>query len=236
MALKFDGANDYVNIKDAAGLRLTGSMTLMLWVNQGAMGAYQGLLTKMGDGTHRAYDTVFLATGVVYFYVASDASTVISRASAGTYNNSVWRHIAGVYDASAQTMHFYGDGALDDGALAGVVPAAQYSNNGMDVCLGTRLDVKDTATISKYSGYMMDARIYNAALTAAQISHIRESYGADNLTTNLVARWILAEGPQLSTTGPAVDWTGNGYAGTLTNGPVYYEGRLRLRRPLVQAD
>ena len=45
------------------------------------------------------------------------------RYGATTLQPNTWYYIAGVYDASTQTLHVYLNGVLDDGVLQGTVTA-----------------------------------------------------------------------------------------------------------------
>ena len=42
---------------------------------------------------------------------------------------NTWYHLAGVYNATTQTLDIHGNGVLDNGTLRGTVPSAQVLQN-----------------------------------------------------------------------------------------------------------
>ena len=76
-----------------------------------------------------------------------------------------WYHVAGVYDAEAQTLNVYLNVELDNGFLLGSVTSRQRSSRAT-VYVGRRSDVKRFA----FAGSMNDVRIYSYALTKAEIA------------------------------------------------------------------
>jgi hypothetical protein len=70
--------------------------------------------------------------------------------------------VAGVYNAPAQTLDIYVNGVLDNGTLVGTVPAAQV-NSSVNVNIGRRTGGM------YFNGIIDEVRVYNRALTAAEI-------------------------------------------------------------------
>ncbi len=77
----------------------------------------------------------------------------------------VWNHVAGVYGATAPTLHVYINGVLDDGVLRGTVTSAQR-NSGQHVLIGER---PAGSSETEFAGKMDDVRIYDRALSATEI-------------------------------------------------------------------
>jgi hypothetical protein len=75
---------------------------------------------------------------------------------------NTWYHVAGVYDAAAQTLDIYVNGVLNNGVLVGTVPAAQV-NAVASANLGRRNGGYH------FNGRIDDVRIYERALSAVEI-------------------------------------------------------------------
>ena len=71
--------------------------------------------------------------------------------------------MAAVYNAAAKTLDIYVNGALDNGALLGTIPASQYANPSDNATIGKRADG------FYFSGVIDNLRIYNRAQTASEI-------------------------------------------------------------------
>ena len=74
----------------------------------------------------------------------------------------MWYHVAGVYNASAQTLDIYVNGVQDNGTLRGTIPASQI-NSAVNVNIGRR------SGGYYFNGVIDDVRIYNRALSQAEI-------------------------------------------------------------------
>ena len=69
--------------------------------------------------------------------VAGATNTLAQRYSTTVRSLNVWYHVAGVYNASAQTLDIYVNGVLDNGTLSGRIPASQI-NSAVNVNIGRR--------------------------------------------------------------------------------------------------
>ncbi|MFF5081580.1 LamG-like jellyroll fold domain-containing protein [Actinoplanes sp. NPDC000266] len=93
------------------------------------------------------------------------ASTSTSTPSAGT-----WTHLAGVYDASAQTMRLYVNGSLQD-TDTGARPFA--SSGGTTVGAG-----RWNGTVTDFwPGQVDDVQLYQKALTGSEVTAVRDGNG-----------------------------------------------------------
>ena len=167
----FDGSDDRIDLGDPVGLQMTGSMTLMGWMNHDspADSTLQRVIIGKGAGTgNRGYDLYYTknAQSTLVFRVASDLNTLITHAVNINGIDGAWHHLAGVYNASAQTMRVYID-ALEVGTTktAGV-PSSQFSNNSTNAFIGY------SSVANNYlDGFLDKPKIFNRALTEAQIQY-----------------------------------------------------------------
>jgi fibronectin type 3 domain-containing protein len=164
-ALSFNGSTSYVDLGNPTSLQLTGSMTLSAWINAAANPADDGqIVAKSNDSTGWQFKTS-PDTGTHTFGVAvSNASGAhIQRYSALTRSLNTWYHVAAVYDATAQTLNIYVNGALNNGSLlGGAVPNVQ-ANAAVNVNIGRRTGGY------YFNGLIDEVRIYNRALSLAEI-------------------------------------------------------------------
>ena len=163
-ALSFDGSTGYVDLDDPPQLQLTGSMTLSAWVNASANPPDDGqIIAKSNDASGWQLKTS-PDTGPQTFGIAisNGAGGRVQRYSSTTRALNTWYHVAGVYDAAAQTLDIYVNGVLANGTLQGTVPTSQ-SSPAVNVNVGRR------AGGFYFNGLIDEPRIYGRALTQAEI-------------------------------------------------------------------
>ena len=95
--------------------------------------------------------------------VAGATNTFAQRYSTTVRSLNVWYHVAGVYNASARTLDIYVNGVLNNGTLSGTIPASQI-NSAVNVNIGRR-----SGGGFYFNGVIDDVRIYNRALSQAEI-------------------------------------------------------------------
>ena len=167
-ALSFNGTSSYVDLGNPALLQIAGSTTVSAWVKAAANPADDGqIVAKSDDNTGWQLKTS-PDTGPETFgmAVSTGSNTRIQRYSTTVRSLNTWYHVAGVDDASAQTLSIYVNGVLDNGTLSGVVPSSQV-NSGVNVNIGRRSP--GTWGGFYFNGVVDEVRIYNRALTQAEI-------------------------------------------------------------------
>jgi hypothetical protein len=156
-ALSFNGTNAQVVINDSASLHLTSAVTLEAWVNPSSA------LTGWQDVIYKPLDNYFLeasssngnkpGTGVL---LTSSAEPLAYGSAALTA--STWTHLAMTYDGT--TLKIYVNGALVTSTTqAGTITTSTNA-----------LQIGGDSTYGQYfKGLIDEVRIYNIALTQAQI-------------------------------------------------------------------
>ena len=169
-ALSFNGSSNFVDLGNPASLRTTGSMTWSAWIYATGTPLDDGqIVAKSGDGT--GVDGWQLKTspdtGPHTFAVAvsGNGSTHTQRYSTTVRSLNTWYHVAGVYDAQAQKLDIYVNGVLDNGVLRGTIPTSQF-DPALNASIGRR------SGGYHFQGRVDELRLYNRALTAAQIQAI----------------------------------------------------------------
>jgi chitodextrinase len=163
-ALSFDGTSSYVDLGNPAALQLTGSMTVEAWVNAAANPADDGqIVAKSDDGSGWQFKTSPDIGPVTFgMGVSGSPTSRTQRYSTTVRSLNTWYYVAGVYDATNQTLSTYVNGVLDNGVLRGVVPAAQI-NSAVNAYIGRR------SGGYYFNGIIDEVRIYNVALNLDQI-------------------------------------------------------------------
>jgi hypothetical protein len=171
-ALEFDGTNDYVHLGNTASLGLTGSMSVSAWVYAHTYpGASDNMIISknINGEPERGWElnaTLDNELETMAFKVSSDGNDEITVYGATELTTGRWYHMIGVYNASAQTMNLYLDGALDTDFVTGTVPSSQ-ANSPANVHIGSRSDSQKF-----WDGLIDDVRVYNRALTADEIKRL----------------------------------------------------------------
>jgi acetoacetate decarboxylase len=167
-ALELDGSDDYVSIPFVLN-PADGSVSVFTWVKGGTPGQViisqadvegQSAIESGGTWLGISQSDGGLMTGLMdIFFGPLESELVVA--------NEQWHHVGLVYDYTTMKRQLYVDGAevaIDDDIVAGV-----QSTAGLYIGAGQTLN-----TASFFSGLIDDVRIYNAALTAEQITALAQ--------------------------------------------------------------
>jgi hypothetical protein len=166
--LRLDGVNDYVDLGNKVAFQLTGSMTLSAWINASAFPFNDAAIISKRQSANVGYQldaTIDRGPRTVGFKISDAAGNTVARYGATPLVANTWYHVAGVYDATNRTMKVYVNGKLDNGVLVGRIPATQPAST-QNVHIGQRPGAPRT---SNFAGVLDDVRIYNRALSQAEI-------------------------------------------------------------------
>ncbi len=214
------GTTQYASVGNPSAIDITGSLTVAIWVKIATFptggNGYQFIAKDKNTGRSYTLDWNSATNnppttyGGFRFYIngGATAGNVISDSSF-TPGTGVWYHVAGVYDASAQTCKIYINGS-SGGSTTGA--DASINSTASNLLIGRR---EYPGYEENFDGQMNDARIYNRALSAADVLALYNFSGAD-LTTGLVGRWKLDEASGTT----AIDSIGSNN-GTHVNSPSY---------------
>ncbi|MEX0676880.1 MAG: LamG-like jellyroll fold domain-containing protein [Pirellulales bacterium] len=155
-ALSFNGTNAVVTIPDAASLDLTTGMTLEAWVRPSAVSS------AWRDVIYKGNDMYYLEA------TSGNASRPAGGAIVGSSNLeafgttalaiNTWTHLAATYDG-ANLRLFVNGAQISTSARTGTI---QASNNPLQIG-------GDSIFGQYFAGLIDEVRVYNGALTAAQI-------------------------------------------------------------------
>jgi hypothetical protein len=150
-ALEFDGTDDYIEVPDNESLQLWERFTLAAWIYQTESSSSR-IIDKIGAGTANGphLDT---HPGTV---LRSCSGTCISTSA--EYTLEQWHHAAVTFDAGE--VKLYIDGSLEGQGSA----PSPLAGNSLSLRIGADSDGR-----SLFFGIIDDARVYNRALTEAEI-------------------------------------------------------------------
>lgn len=178
-ALRFDGADDFIEVQNESPFDITGAITVAAWIKVAVFNrSYQAIVTK-GDSAWRIQrwsntDRIeFACTGLTH---NTPHGTLEGNANV---NDGQWHHVAGVYDGAR--IYLYVDGDLDvSEATSGAITANNY-----EVMIGRNAEKANRL----WNGWIDDVRIYNRGLTAEEITLIKSG----DSVPGLVSQWRLDE-------------------------------------------
>lgn len=174
-ALAFDGVNDILDVASSASVDVTGAeLSILFWANvdDSKSGGDHVLVDKAWATNAMAepfyqYGVEFSANGNKSFdlFFAVGAGTRRGPYSMKPPGTGVWTHVAFTYDGAKVKGYLDGVEKLSV-AVSGRIPSRPTA---------LRLGV-DGASAQPYKGLLDDVRIYDRALSAAEISTLRDAH------------------------------------------------------------
>lgn len=168
-ALDFDGSGDKVNV---GSLDVTGDeLTISAWIKPGSFLFFSSdnrIISKsVGSGEEDHYwmlSTIDNNGGVrLRFRLRTNNDTVTLKGTSQEISLNQWCHVAAVYDSSE--MRLYKNAVADDAVMS---KSGDIDNStGIDVLIGSNAN-----DYAEWDGLIDDVRIYNKALSVAEISDI----------------------------------------------------------------
>jgi prepilin-type N-terminal cleavage/methylation domain-containing protein len=162
LALQLDGTNDYISMAHAGALNAY-PLTVTLWVKTGANdAAYRGIVTKYLLGSGNGWSLHYKSGDSLNWYFKDLSSHAFGGGdgiSGGSIADGAWHHLAMVVSPSGLQM--YRD-ATPQGSIAWTGTAGATST--------TESLMIGNLNGSKLNGAIADVRVYNRALSAAEIA------------------------------------------------------------------
>ncbi|UBU10721.1 LamG-like jellyroll fold domain-containing protein [Nonomuraea gerenzanensis] len=155
-ALSFNGVLSWVNVPDSAGLRLTSGMTIEAWVRPSSVSGWRTVVMKRHSGGLAYALSAGAPDQRPHARIHTTAAADLPGTAALPVNT--WSHLAATYDGT--TLRLYVNGAQ----------VAQQAVSGAIRTDGSSLRIGGNGLLNQvFSGQIDEVRIYNRALTAAQL-------------------------------------------------------------------
>jgi chitodextrinase len=157
----------FVDLGGGPTLQLAGSMTISAWIRPAAFPVDDAAVVSKRAGGELGFQldaTVDTGPRTIGFKLTNASGGNMFRYGSSTLLANQWYHIAGVYNGAAGTLDVYLNGVLDNGVLRGTITSTQQ-NSPLNVNLGRRPGLSGFA----FNGIIDEVRIYNRALTPAEI-------------------------------------------------------------------
>jgi glucose/arabinose dehydrogenase/PKD repeat protein len=160
--LSFDGVNDWVTVADAPSLDLTTGMTLEAWVRPSNVSYWRTVVLKEQPGqlAYALYASTDNGRPSGHVYTTRD----VALQTPSAVPTNTWSHLAMTWDGLTIRMYVNGtqvaSSALTGTAVTSSSPLRMGGNGVWD---------------EWFSGTIDDVRVYNRALTAAQIAGDRDT-------------------------------------------------------------
>ncbi len=185
-ALEFDGVDDFVEVPlvDSITFSTGNSLTVQAWVktddepsrNDGIVGNYRTgtnalwMLSISGDDA--------ALRGKMGFSVRDLARVSAGVRSENFLNDNEWHVITGVRDQDAKKLRFYVDNEL----IGEVDDNSQDINSGQSIWIGEHLN-------RFYKGLIDEVKVWNIALTAAEIDQSGQVPSSVDAAGKLTTTW-----------------------------------------------
>lgn len=166
-AVRFDGSNDYVDLPIGSVISTLSNSTFAVWANWSQTGGSWQRIFDFGTSTGvNMFVTPAVGdngAGSMRFAITTGGASGESQLSAGNRLATGWHHVAVVINAATMTMQLYLDGSVVASTRTAKVPR--------DLGATTRnwLGRSQYSGDAYFSGSLDDFRIYNRALTMAEI-------------------------------------------------------------------
>lgn len=175
-SLDLDGTDDRVELGNISSLNSTSAFSISFWVKVSSSAPTPTQFYQSGSDTF--YNSIsFYQSASIDFLLGKGGSNYAGTRYSGSIKDDTWHHLAGVYNGS--TLTIYLDGSVPSQSNIGTsVPSSTVSTGGNNAHIGSRTD-----NSTELKGKMDDFSIFNAALTATEVSNIKNNaiYPTDKL-------------------------------------------------------
>ncbi|MGP8322149.1 MAG: LamG domain-containing protein, partial [Methanosarcinaceae archaeon] len=200
--LKFDGVDDYVNCGNDESLDITNAITISAWVNLATLsptGSYPSIVKKYTPASS-GYGMNYRRTENRFGMAVYDGTEHLVMTVADGCVVDTWYHVVGTWDGATMIMY-----------VNGTTSGTPVAHDGSIVNDAGSLNVGTYGSSSQaFDGSIGDTRIYNRALSEAEILTLYE--GGAVSETGLVAHYKFGDKAGATLT----DETANNNDGTLT--------------------
>jgi len=160
---------DRIKVTNNAGLT-SSNISLNVWCQLTSLSALSTIIGKFWDGTNRAYDLFFENTAQGFAFDVAGASSNtdhIAYTGLSGISTNTWYMVTGTFDGTTVKVYVNGTVGSTTAALSDTV-----RTNTADLIFGAqpRNPTPTSSFLSPMNGRISDVRMYNHALTQAEIT------------------------------------------------------------------
>ena len=185
-ALVFDGVSDYLDCGDLTFLNSASAFSISVWIKSDSTNSLDYICSK-NLSNNRIH--ISISYNIMYFNVSNGTNTY------GTvpFTSTDWNHISLVFNGSgtgnSNKLKAYINGEEQSLTFTGTTPSTTANLSGIAFQIGRRDN-------EYFSGKMCDFKIFNTALTEAQVQELykKPENTPSAVQDNLVAWYPMIEG------------------------------------------
>jgi hypothetical protein len=148
--LHFDGVNDHINIGTVVASGSSYTKEAMIQAN--ALSGGYNIVSSSGDVFWIYQNQLAAGHNANFLYVSTSATALLNT----------WNHVAVTYDAPTTTMKLYINGSMVS------------QNNAVPAATGNALQIGAYASAAFFNGSIDEVRIWNRALSAAELNRRKD--------------------------------------------------------------
>jgi hypothetical protein len=226
--LTFNGSDEYVTVPHNSNYNFSGGrFTIAGWLKRSSItNRIEYLVSKRNESTDTAFWNTYIdSSNKISIFIQSSVGNNISVLSTGTITDTNWHHFAFAYNGLGTGTVYLDASSAGTQTSAGTLSGNSFDNS-TGIYFGWALNGVSTR---KTTGSLDDVRIYNRALTQAEITEL--AAGSDKLyqSFEINAQHVYYKFDEGSGTtvrdyagaGTGTLPTGVGATGTLVGSPSY---------------
>ncbi|MBU1997851.1 MAG: LamG domain-containing protein, partial [Candidatus Omnitrophica bacterium] len=159
-SISLNGTTDRISIPDNDLLDLQTAITISAWVRMDSVNATeQGIVGKADTSAYGVYNLIYDGnTGQVFRLELMGVSDAYVYGTT-VPNQDTWYHVAGTYSGSQKCIYVNGIAENCEGTTGSI------TTNNLPLSIGTH-------QAYEFDGYIDEVRVYNRALTAAEVARL----------------------------------------------------------------
>jgi hypothetical protein len=231
-AISFDGVDDHIVVSDPANGDLdlgTSDITYSVWFKTTRTGTNQTIIVKSTGSCPDSSLSINSSNTVTFNFRTDAGCTPNSVTSPLTYTDGNWHHAVGVFDRD-QGLYLYMNGVLVASNTSFPMSPSFNHDTTTSLTIGRR---NNAGSPTQFMGEVDEVAILKRTVTAQEVSSwynggTGRPIEPDSSTSLLYHFDENGSDPRLANA--AIDSSGRGYHGTLTNGPIYRSGLAGVDR------
>lgn len=233
MSILFNGSSQYCNVANNSSLNITGAITISTWFRiNGSPGDWKYVFAKPYDGetglywiaTNNTANTLWCG---IRWGTGTTQYTQATNTDANIFNNS-WHQVTLVSDTSNLTLYIDGVAGTPVALGGSTIIAGTYHTT-----VGAYDPLAEAGSgLGLYGSFdIAEVRLYNRAISSAEVSTIHACKGCDEIYYGMISKWILrgVAGGTASGAGTIKDFCGENSM-TPANSPVYTESQFKYTK------